>query len=195
VPSPHVTRAVGSTTAVGTARPLTCGQPRQTGRRSAMSGIGSVSAGFVGTGTPAAPTSDIGGVSGAANRLGSGRASPIIVATAVSGWRVRSHQDVRSEGRGRCVGVPRRRGCAGGRGAGQGGRPSPTQLCWPEKSAVARGEQCVLVYRWQPRHQYVIRPINVSAEIGERHLGHSLPCRPYTAKLRSKLPIAPLVPR
>src|SRR5271165_3846082 len=40
VASPHVTRAVGSTTAAGTAQPLTCGRPRQTGRRSAMSGTG-----------------------------------------------------------------------------------------------------------------------------------------------------------
>ena len=39
MPSPHVTRAVDSTTAAGTAQPLTCGRPRQTGRRSAMSGI------------------------------------------------------------------------------------------------------------------------------------------------------------
>ena len=39
MPSPHVTRAVVSTTAAGTAQPLTCGRPRQTGRRSAVSGI------------------------------------------------------------------------------------------------------------------------------------------------------------
>jgi hypothetical protein len=119
VPSPHVTRAVVSTTA-GTAQPLTCGRPRQTGRTPAISWKGSVSAEFVGTGIPAAPPRKIGRVSGAANSRDSQSESPIIATTAVRRWYLARREDVRGAWTGELRGAPRRRGCAGDFSAGQG---------------------------------------------------------------------------
>lgn len=91
---PHVTGAVGLKTATGTAQPLTCGRPRQTGRRSAMSGIGSVSAGFAGTNALAEPTRAIDGAGEVPNYCDFVRASSTSYGTSASGWRIRADQIV-----------------------------------------------------------------------------------------------------
>ena len=138
MPSPHVTRAVGSTTAAGTAQPLTCGRPRQTGRRSAISGIGSVSAGFVGTSSPAEADR---GNRRSQRCCGSvrspGGSVPTIVAALVGEWRIRAHQVCDAPVTGALRGHPPQRGCAGDFSAGQGEglphiqcRAAPPHFLW-----------------------------------------------------------------
>jgi hypothetical protein len=127
VSGPHVTRAVGLATAAGTAQPLTCGRPRQTGRRSAMSGIRGVSR-FVEASRRLCAASYLGGVGGAVG----GRVAKKRCRTAP---RYR-----RTDGRGcswgrverRYGGVawrPPQKGCAGDLSAGQGeGLPRQQRL-------------------------------------------------------------------
>ena len=92
MPSPHVTRAVVSTTAAGTAQPLTCGRPRQTGRRSAMSGIRGCQRGSSEQVRPAEADAEINGGRGAVGQPESGRSVPIIVAALDREWRIRAHK-------------------------------------------------------------------------------------------------------
>ena len=150
--SPHVTRAVGSTTAAGTAQPLTCGRPRQTGRRSAMSGIRSVSAGFVGTSSPA--EADRGhrrgravlrvnpesGRVGADHRCGSWFANGASVLASIRC----THQD------GGVAGASPAEGGVPAISAPARGKAFPHEIVPARETCCCGGEQCVEVYRWQP---------------------------------------------
>ena len=92
MPSPHVTRAADSTTAAGTVQPLTCGRPRQTDRRSAMSGIRGCQRGSSEHVRPPKPTrkSTEGEVLWVSPNPGG--SVPIIVTALDREWRIRAHR-------------------------------------------------------------------------------------------------------
>ena len=125
MPSPHVTRAVVSTTAAGTAQPLTCGRPRQTGRRLAKSGIAVVSAGFVGTSSPAGAVAAINGARGVVDQCESVISVPTIVATLVVEARICAHQYMRRTRTGALRGHPPQKGVCRRFQRRSGGRHSP----------------------------------------------------------------------
>ena len=127
MPSPHVTQAVVSTAAAGTAQPLTCGRPRQTGRRSAVSGIRGCqqdSSGQVRRPKPSRISTELEVLPVSPSR--GGRCQPSLRHWLANGALLLT--DVcDAPGRGRCGGIPRRRGCAGDFSAGQGEGVPPTQ--------------------------------------------------------------------
>jgi hypothetical protein len=121
VPSPYVTRAVGSTTAAGTAQPLTFGRPRQTGRRSPISGIRACQQDSSERGHQSKPSRISREFEALWVSPKFGRSVPTIVAALVGEWRIRTHHYKRRTRTGGVAGgIPRRRGCAGDFSAGQG---------------------------------------------------------------------------